>query len=179
RGPGQERTVMDVASQTLPVLRGPYELHTEMVPGTGTPVVLMHGFPDNTHLYDRLVPQLAGRRPVVRFDFLGWGRSDKPQGYPYTAPNQWGDRAAVIDAASKPFGGPEWVLVAARRIRPAGDRLGASQPWPGCEARVAEHLLPLDPGPAAPASHRVVLHAGHPHGCPRHCPAAAGRGPAA
>ena len=103
---------MDVASQTLPVLRGPYELHTEMVPGTGTPVVLMHGFPDNTHLYDRLVPQLAGRRPVVRFDFLGWGRSDKPQGYPYTAANQVGDLAAVIDAASKHFGDPEWVLVA-------------------------------------------------------------------
>ena len=103
---------MNVASQTVPVLRGPYELHAEMVPGTGTPVVLMHGFPDNTHLYDRLVPQLAGRRPVVRFDFLGWGRSDKPQGYPYTAANQVGDLAAVIDAASKHFGDPEWVLVA-------------------------------------------------------------------
>jgi len=103
---------MDVTSQTLPVLRGRYELHAEMVPGTGTPVVLMHGFPDNTHLYDRLVPHLAGRRPVVRFDFLGWGRSDKPQGYPYTATNQAGDLAAVIDAASKQFGDPQWVLVA-------------------------------------------------------------------
>jgi pimeloyl-ACP methyl ester carboxylesterase len=61
---------MDVAIQTLPVARGPYRLYAEVVPGTGVPVVLMHGFPDNTHLYDRLVPHLAGRRPVVRFDFL-------------------------------------------------------------------------------------------------------------
>ncbi len=62
-------------AQTLPVSRGPYGLHAELVPGPGVPVVLMHGFPDSTHLYDRLVPHLAGRRPVVRFDFLGWARS--------------------------------------------------------------------------------------------------------
>jgi len=59
---------MDVTMQTLPVARGPYKSHAEVVPGTGAPIVLMHGFPDNTHLYDRLVPHLAGRRPVVRFD---------------------------------------------------------------------------------------------------------------
>jgi haloalkane dehalogenase len=28
--------------------------------------------------------------------FLGWGRSDKPAGYPYTTPNQVGDLDAVI-----------------------------------------------------------------------------------
>jgi len=55
----------------------------------------MHGFPDDLHLYDRLVPQLAGRR-LVTFDFLGWGASDKPTGYPYTATNQIGDLDAVI-----------------------------------------------------------------------------------
>jgi haloalkane dehalogenase len=53
------------------VPRGQYELHAEMTAGIGVPVVLMHGFPDNTHLYDRLLPHLAGRQPVVRFDFLG------------------------------------------------------------------------------------------------------------
>jgi haloalkane dehalogenase len=74
--------------------------------------VLMHGFPDNTHLYDRLVPHLAGRRPVVRFDFLGWGRSDKPEGYPYTATNQTGDLAAVAKAAREHFGASQLVLVA-------------------------------------------------------------------
>jgi pimeloyl-ACP methyl ester carboxylesterase len=33
---------------------------------------------------------------VVAFDFLGWGASDKPTGYRYTAANQTGDLDAVI-----------------------------------------------------------------------------------
>jgi len=45
----------------------------------------MHGFPDNLHLYDRLSPYLSPPRRVIAFDFLGWGASDKPHGYPYTA----------------------------------------------------------------------------------------------
>jgi pimeloyl-ACP methyl ester carboxylesterase len=32
----------------------------------------------------------------VLFDFLGWGSSDKPSGYPYTADNQVGDLDAVL-----------------------------------------------------------------------------------
>jgi len=103
---------VEAASQMLPVQRGPYRLHAEVVPGTGVPVVLMHGFPDNTHLYDRLLPYLSGRRPVIRFDFLGWGRSDKPSGYPYTAANQANDLAAVADAVSEQLGTGQLVLVA-------------------------------------------------------------------
>ena len=56
----------------------------------------MHGFPDNVHLYDRLSPYLSPPRRVVLFDFLGWGSSDKPSGYPYTTDNQVGDLDAVI-----------------------------------------------------------------------------------
>src|SRR5262252_5936971 len=99
-------------SQTLTVSRGPYELYAELTPGSGPPVVLMHGFPDSTHLYDRVVPYLAGRRPIVRFDFLGWGRSDKPAGYPYTATNQAGDLAAVVGALDDRLGAGQLVLVA-------------------------------------------------------------------
>jgi pimeloyl-ACP methyl ester carboxylesterase len=99
-------------AQTLPVSRGPYGLHAELVPGSGVPVMLMHGFPDSTHLYDRLVPHPAGRRAVVRFDFLGWGRSDKPAGYPYTAANQAGDLAAVVGALDDQVGRGQLVIVA-------------------------------------------------------------------
>jgi pimeloyl-ACP methyl ester carboxylesterase len=56
----------------------------------------MHGFPDNLHLYDCLVPYLSPPRRVVLFDFLGWGSSDKPSGYAYTSENQVGDLDAVI-----------------------------------------------------------------------------------
>jgi haloalkane dehalogenase len=103
---------MDVSAQALAVTRGPYQIHAEVVAGEGIPVVLMHGFPDNLHLYDRLLPHLAGQAPVVRFDFLGWGRSDKPTGYPYTATNQTADVAAVVDAASASLGADRVVLVA-------------------------------------------------------------------
>jgi haloalkane dehalogenase len=105
--------------QPLPVSRGPYRLHAEVVPGTGVPVVLMHGFPDSVHLYDRLLPHLIGRGPVVRFDFLGWGRSDKPAGYPYTATNQAGDLDAVVSALD-----PEPMIDTERLILVAHDASG-------------------------------------------------------
>lgn len=74
-----------------------HRIHAVEHPGAGPTIVLMHGFPDNLHLYDRVLPFLDGRR-VVTFDFLGWGRSDKPVGYPYTATNQTGEIGAVMDA---------------------------------------------------------------------------------
>jgi haloalkane dehalogenase len=77
------------------VARGRYRIYAREYAGEEPAIVLMHGFPDNLHLYDRLVPHLSGRRMVV-FDFLGWGRSDKPKGYPYTADNQTRDLGAVI-----------------------------------------------------------------------------------
>jgi pimeloyl-ACP methyl ester carboxylesterase len=78
------------------VPRGPHHLYAREYPGSEPAVVLLHGFPDNLHLYDRLVGELAGRRVVV-FDFLGWGASDKPAGHRYTAANQVGDLDAVIE----------------------------------------------------------------------------------
>lgn len=74
---------------------GRHHLYARDYPGDEPAIVLLHGFPDNLHLYDRLVPELAPRR-VVTFDFLGWGASDKPAGYAYTAGNQTGDVDAVI-----------------------------------------------------------------------------------
>lgn len=80
------------------VPKGGHRIYAREYEGEGAAIVLMHGFPDNLHLYDRLAPLLAeaGRRVVV-FDFLGWGRSDKPRGYPYTADNQAWDLDTVIE----------------------------------------------------------------------------------
>ncbi len=65
--------------------------------GTGPAFVLMHGFPDNLHIYDRLIPALPGRQ-VITFDFLGWGASDKPTDHAYTSKQQEGELHAVLDA---------------------------------------------------------------------------------
>lgn len=77
------------------VQRAGHRIYVRAYPGEDPAIVLMHGFPDNVHLYDRLYPHLSPRR-VIAFDFLGWGSSDKPAGYPYTASNQVGDLDAVI-----------------------------------------------------------------------------------
>ena len=59
--------------------RGPYRIRVRDYPGEPPAIVLMHGFPDDQHLYDRTLPFLAGQRRVVTFDFLGWGnRTSRP-----------------------------------------------------------------------------------------------------
>src|ERR671934_1828803 len=85
-----------MAYQETFVQRGEHRIYVRDHPGAEPAIILMHGFPDNLHLYDRLSPYLSPPRRVVLFDFLGWGSSDKPSGYPYTADNQVGDLDAVI-----------------------------------------------------------------------------------
>jgi hypothetical protein len=55
------------------------QIHYE-VTGDGTPVVLLHGFPDSRHLWRHQVPALtgAGYRVTVP-DMLGYGRSATPR----------------------------------------------------------------------------------------------------
>ncbi|MEM5329135.1 alpha/beta hydrolase [Paraburkholderia sp. JHI2823] len=67
--------------------------------GNGPAFVVLHGFPDDSHIYDLLIPHLvaAGRR-VVAVDFLGFGGSDKPDGMQYSFPQQLGDLEAVVEA---------------------------------------------------------------------------------
>ena len=67
--------------------------------GAGPAFVLMHGFPDNLHIYDELIPYLvASGRRVVTFDFLGFGASDKPAGATFSFKKQLGDMEGVVNA---------------------------------------------------------------------------------
>jgi haloalkane dehalogenase len=61
-------------------------------------LVLMHGFPDNQHLYDLIIPALAKSHHVVSFDFLGWGDSEKPNPFLYNVASQRADLDAVVAA---------------------------------------------------------------------------------
>jgi haloalkane dehalogenase len=111
-----------MTNQEAWVDRDGHRIYAQEYPGQEPAIVLMHGFPDNLHLYDRLLLHLHPPRRVITFDFLGWGASDKPSGYPYTATNQTGDLDAVIsqlgldeativvhDASGPP--GIDWALV--------------------------------------------------------------------
>ncbi len=73
-----------------------HRIYAREYAGEGPLTILLHGFPDNLHLYDRLVPFLSPTRHLVTFDFLGWGASDKPSDYAYTAANQTDELDAVI-----------------------------------------------------------------------------------
>ena len=77
------------------VQHGGGRLYVRDFPDSGPAFVLLHGFPDNAHIYDNLIPHLAaaGRRTVV-FDFLGFGASDKPEGALYSFEQQVGDLEA-------------------------------------------------------------------------------------
>jgi len=70
------------------VKRDPYRIYVREYAGEEPAIILLHGFPDNLHLYDRLIPYLWPLRRVITFDFLGWGASDKPLDYAYTSKNQ-------------------------------------------------------------------------------------------
>src|SRR4051794_39111070 len=78
--------------------RDGHQLYAREYDGTGPAFVLLHGFPDNLYIYDRLIPVLvsAGRR-VLAFDFLGFGASDKPAGYNFSFEQQLKDLRTVVD----------------------------------------------------------------------------------
>lgn len=65
-------------------------------PGTEPPIVLLHGYPDDSRIYRRLLPHLAPRRAVA-FDFLGYGHSDRPEGRPDPRQHE-AELAAVLDS---------------------------------------------------------------------------------
>jgi pimeloyl-ACP methyl ester carboxylesterase len=62
-------------------------VHVTDRPGYGPPVLLMHGFPDDSRIYDRLVQLLAPRR-VVALDWLGYGRSERATPQPWDITDQ-------------------------------------------------------------------------------------------
>jgi pimeloyl-ACP methyl ester carboxylesterase len=81
------------------VPRGQGSLYARDYAGAGPALVLMHGFPDNLHIWDDLVPHLvASGRRVVTFDFLGFGASDKIGGAIYSFRQQLGELEAVVEA---------------------------------------------------------------------------------
>jgi pimeloyl-ACP methyl ester carboxylesterase len=67
--------------------------------GEGRPVLLLHGFPDSSHLWRRQVPALveAGLR-VIAPDLRGFGESDKPEAVEqYAIARSVADMVALLD----------------------------------------------------------------------------------
>jgi len=81
-------------------------LFVREMPGEDPPIVLMHGFPDDHRIYDKLLPCLSPRRAVV-FDWLGYGRSDRSN----TAGFSLEEHASQVLAVLDELGIPRAVLV--------------------------------------------------------------------
>jgi haloalkane dehalogenase len=93
-----ETLIVEQAFVEHRVPRDGYNLYAREYKGAGPAFVLLHGFPDNLYIYDRLIPVLVGAgRRVIAFDFLGFGASDKPAGYNYSFEQQLGDLETVVD----------------------------------------------------------------------------------
>jgi pimeloyl-ACP methyl ester carboxylesterase len=65
-----------------------------------TPVLLLHGFPTSSWDFSGILGPLAESRPVVTFDFLGFGLSDKPESFGYSLFEQ-ADIATLVARAQK------------------------------------------------------------------------------
>ncbi|MGV9771624.1 alpha/beta fold hydrolase [Streptosporangium sp. NPDC003464] len=50
-----------------------------LIAGEGPPLVLLHGWPQTSHCWRRLIPELAGEFTVVAPDLRGYGLTDKPR----------------------------------------------------------------------------------------------------
>lgn len=47
--------------------------------GQGSPVILIHGIPTNSHMWRKIIPQLAANHRVIAPDMLNYGQSAKPE----------------------------------------------------------------------------------------------------
>jgi pimeloyl-ACP methyl ester carboxylesterase len=90
---------MHADAATHEVLTPGGRIHVADYPGDEPALVLMHGFPDDARIYDKLVPQLAPRRAVT-FDFLGYGHSDRPGRDVLDAANHVDQLQAALDACN-------------------------------------------------------------------------------
>lgn len=66
---------------------GPVRLFTEER-GEGRPIVLLHGIGGSTYTSRKIAPTLAVGKRVIAIDMKGFGRSSKPGGTRYSAPDQ-------------------------------------------------------------------------------------------
>jgi pimeloyl-ACP methyl ester carboxylesterase len=85
----------------------------------GPPLVLVHGYPDNHHVWDKVVKLLVPDFLVIRYDVRGAGLSDKPtRTRDYRLTTLSGDLEAVVDK-----------LIPDRKFHLAGHDWGSIQSW--------------------------------------------------
>ena len=89
-------------------------------------VLLLHGFPSSSRMYEKLMPELARRYHVIAPDYPGFGHSDAPP--PETFAYTFDHLASVIDAFSQQLGLHHYTLFVQDYGGPVGFRLALMHP---------------------------------------------------
>lgn len=114
--------------------------------GKGRPLLLLHGNPDWSFIYRKIICELRNDYRCVALDYPGFGLSVHPDGYGYTAEEQAGVVAELVDhleltdmvVMGQDWGGPIGMDLASRRPeRIHGLIMGNTWFWPG-EDRVSK-----------------------------------------
>jgi pimeloyl-ACP methyl ester carboxylesterase len=71
-------------------------LFVREISGDDPPIVLMHGFPDDHTIYERLLPLLGPRRAVA-FDWHGYGRSERSDLAGFSMKEHVAELEALVD----------------------------------------------------------------------------------
>jgi haloalkane dehalogenase len=107
--------------------------------GAGPALLLCHGNPTWSFLYRHIVRALRDRFRCVAMDYLGFGLSDRPDGYGYTIEEHAGVVGELVDhlalegfvVMGQDWGGPIGTAVAVDRAdRVSGLVLGNTWFWP-------------------------------------------------
>ena len=123
--------------------------------GSGEPIVLIHGFPTSSHLWNEVVRQLPSGHRVVVVDLLGYGRSDRPGEQDVSIRGHSDRMLALMDALGINYAcvvghdvGGGIALAMSLRAPARVSRLClidsvAFDEWPSREVKMARAMLPL------------------------------------
>nr|Q1JU72.1 RecName: Full=Fluoroacetate dehalogenase [Burkholderia sp.]1Y37_A Chain A, Fluoroacetate Dehalogenase [Burkholderia sp. FA1]1Y37_B Chain B, Fluoroacetate Dehalogenase [Burkholderia sp. FA1]BAE94252.1 fluoroacetate dehalogenase [Burkholderia sp. FA1] len=115
---GFERRLVDVGDVTINCVVG----------GSGPALLLLHGFPQNLHMWARVAPLLANEYTVVCADLRGYGGSSKPVGAPDHANYSFRAMASDQRELMRTLGFERFHLVGHDRGGRTGHRMALDHP---------------------------------------------------
>lgn len=96
--------------------------------GTGSPLLLLHGFPETHVMWHRIAPALAARHAVVLLDLRGYGASGKPPPGPGDAAYAKRAMAADCVAAMQALGFARFAIAGHDRGARVAHRMALDHP---------------------------------------------------
>jgi len=117
-------------------------LHTA-IGGSGSPVVLLHGFPQTHLMWRHVAGELATTNTVIVPDLRGYGASDKPDA---TSPGTYAKRTMAADVVTlaRTLGHERFALVGHDRGALVGVRAGLDHPEAITHLGILDVLPTLD-----------------------------------